>query len=199
MSWFNTLRLGAALPTLALASWLGTAPSLAAAIPSEMTAAAEDQVMVANLFDAFRSINDGLEILEDVMQGGQAPSAAPMPQSPRPGMPVRIEMRQQRLEQSQRRSQQMIEERQRRLAEDAARQDVHRQQREAYLQSLSPEERQAFLEAEREQNNAIWNLMLGGWAAMEEAEANAPRQTQQQRMNMSESEWACYIDPSCGR
>jgi len=198
MSWLNTFRLGAALPTLALASWLGTAPGLAAATPAESTATAADPAMVANLFDIFQTVNDGLQLLEDVMQGGQAPNAAPMPQSPGSGMSVRTEIRQPQLEQNQQRTQQRIEERQRRLAEDAAQREAHRQQREAYLQSLSPEERQAFLESEREQNNAMWGLMLEGWAAMEEAEANAPSRTNH-RQGMSDSEWACYIDPSCGR
>ncbi|MBD2311203.1 hypothetical protein H6G20_05965 [Desertifilum sp. FACHB-1129] len=178
-----------------LPSILGTTHSLAAAqVPNEVTAPADKPVMVANLSDVLRTIQTIKETVED----GQAPSSRPRTRTPQSTPRVRTEMRQERLNQIRQRSRDFAEERQRRLAEDAAQREERRQQREAYLQSLSPEQRAAFLEAEREQKNAMQRMMIEGWLLMEESNANAPERPNN-RQGMSETEWACYINPSCGR
>lgn len=199
MSWLNPLRLGAALPTLALASWLGTAPGLAAATPSDLAATADDPAMVANLFDIFQTVNDGLQLLEGITQDGQAPRTTPRTQNPRSGAQVRTEMRQERLEQWQQNSGEFANDYQRRRAEDAAQREARRQEREAFLQTLTPEEREAFLQAERDTVNGLWNFMFEGWAAVEASRAEHESTGPSHRRGMSREEWVCYIDPVCSR
>jgi hypothetical protein len=203
MSWLQNLCLRASLPTLALASLLGTAPALApapalAAAPSEI-ATTDDPVLMANLFDILQDVNEGLQILDGVMQGGQAPSPTPRFQTPRSGAQVRTEMRQQRLEQRRQNSGEFANDYQRRRAEDAARREARRQEREVYLQTLTPEERETFLQAERNTVNGMWGVMLEDWAAMEEAEANNAPSGPSHRRGMSHEEWVCYMNPSCSR
>ena len=193
-----SLALG--LPALALASWLGTAPSFAAATPTEIAATADDPMLVASLFDILQTVNDGLRVLEGVTQGGQPPRSTPRTQTPpRSGTQVRTEMSQDRIEQWQQNSREFANDYQRRRAEEAAQREARRQQREAFLQTLTPEEREAFLQAERDTVNGLWTTMLEGWAAVEAERAEHAPSGPSHRRGMSHEEWVCYMDPVCSR
>ncbi|TVP65883.1 MAG: hypothetical protein EA342_13325 [Leptolyngbya sp. LCM1.Bin17] len=181
------------LPALALASWLGTAPSFAAATPTEIAATADEPILVANLFDILQTVNDGLRVLEGVTQGSQAPRSTPRTQTPRSGAQVRTEMRQERLERIRQNSGEFANDYQRRRAEEAAQREARRQQREAFLQTLTPEEREAFLQAERDTVNGMWTTMLEGWAAVEAERAEHAPSGPSHRRGMSHHEWVCYV------
>jgi hypothetical protein len=168
------------LPTVALASMLGTAPGFAANQIFNQTTSGSEPVMVANIFDNLRTLGESIEIINDVIQGGQAPRnrTQTRPQTPQSGQQIRTEIRQQPLGNPRQQSGDFANEIQRRRAEDAARREAHRQRREEYLQSLTPEEQEAFLRAEQEHNSAIWRTILQGGAIMESQNSSAPSRPQ---------------------
>ncbi|MGB3516217.1 MAG: hypothetical protein WBA43_07165, partial [Elainellaceae cyanobacterium] len=64
---FNALSLTLGLPALALVSFLGATPSLAAVqTPSEVAATGEDPVQVANLFDFIETLTEGVQAIQTI-------------------------------------------------------------------------------------------------------------------------------------
>lgn len=137
MSWLNMLRLGAALPTLALASWLGTAPGLAAAqITAAQTATqavppASEPVLVANLGNILRDINRGAQDMQRELQ--------------------RQQQRQEREA-----ARQGAAERQRLETE---RQRLEAERQRLYFESLTPEQQQAYIAERRARQAAQAQVM----------------------------------------
>lgn len=130
MSWLNMLRLGAALPTLALASWLGTAPGLAAAqITAAQTATqavppASEPVLVANLGNILRDINRGAQDMQRELQ-----------------------------------RQQQRQEREAARQGAAERQRLETERQRLYFESLTPEQQQAYIAERRARQAAQAQVM----------------------------------------
>lgn len=176
-SQFNALSLTLGLPALALASFLGATPSLAAVqAPSEVATTGEESVQVANLFDLIETVTEGVEAIQTInntLRGGAAPSS---PHRPAAARPIR-----------QRPS----------ITTQFVDPATVRQQ-----QSLTPEqqaERQAAQQAEGELLFEVLGtiLMNGGGPESMAAPLEPTRVTRPN--GMSESEYACYVNPSCGR
>ncbi|MBE9110535.1 hypothetical protein IQ273_14030 [Nodosilinea sp. LEGE 07298] len=176
-SQLNALSLTLGLPALALVSFLGATPSLAAVqAPSEVTTTGEDPVQVANIFDLIETVTEGVQVIQtinDAFQGAPASRQQPRPEASgttrqRPSIGT-----------------QFVDP------------EVVRQQ-----QSPTPEqqaEQQAAQQAEGELLFEILGtiLMNGGGPESMAAPLEPTRVTRPN--GMSESEYACYIDPNCGR
>lgn len=133
MSWINTLRLGAALPTLALASLLVGPPPARAATQATMqtTSHSSEPVMVANLGNILRDINRGAQQVQREIQRQQRE------QEHR----EREAVRQQQIQQQE--------------ADRLAAAERERQ----YFESLTPEQQQAYM-AERRARQAAQAEMM---------------------------------------
>ncbi|MGB6013559.1 MAG: hypothetical protein WBG32_02420, partial [Nodosilinea sp.] len=169
---FNALSLTLGLPALALVSFLGANPSLAAVqAPSGVTTTGEESVQVANLFDLIETVTEGVQVIQtinDTFQGEPASRQQPRPAAARPT-------------------------RQRpTISTQFVNPEVVRQQQAAQQQSLTPEqqaERRAAQQAEGERLfEVIGTILMNGGGPGTMAAPLEPRVTRP--YGMSESEWA---------
>ncbi|MBD2311205.1 hypothetical protein H6G20_05975 [Desertifilum sp. FACHB-1129] len=205
-----SLSLILGLPSLTLASVLGATPGFAASQISGEFATANDPVVVANLFNVLRTVNESMQTiqtLQDAIEGEQAPASQPTPSGSRHSAP---RIRQQPSPQASpqavsedlhqtlsRRSHETHEEWYSRIDPLILR--MPGKQYRAWKATLPTEDKEAFDAITRQRNHEAreqFNRMLP--LAIEEA-LTQPRREVNHRQGMSDTEWACYIDPSCRR